>query len=596
MRKKPRSSNASEAVVVGLIVSSAVVVDPFGFQAFLLLRYAVTLVALLAAGVVMWRQGISLPRQRAVRIAILAFLILLLVSSMFARAPVVAVLGAAGRQLGWLAWVVFAVAFVAGLSLFDRSEHRRIETALVLGFSSAIIGVGAIALLELVGAPLVTVNQQFGSRLQASFGNPAVLGAFAVLGFPTVVGGLVGRRLPVLTGTASAVGAVLLVLSGSRGAWIGLAIGAIFAGVSIGYRRSGLTRVRIAAVAALVVVLLGITVLTGRWETALAGFEGRVATWQVAGSVVAEHPVVGVGPEGFATAFAEAVDDDYVIRYTRDDVVDRAHNGILEVATTSGIPGLLVYLVLIVAVVIAAWKATRSGDEMRPVIVGAAAGTVAYLVQQQVLFQLAVLDLSFWLVVGLLTVIAGLASDRQRMPVAAIAMLAFVAVVGIYATIGIYADHEDQAALRSADVGQAMARLEHAAVLRPSDDIHAIIAVAISGEANDPRVNARAGRIVDKALVTDPTNGTLILERSALLVDAYELSGAVGALDEAQTDLEELVSRDETNGDAFLRLGAIAYYRAQYDAARAYWMRSAYLMPHRQEPTDNLKVLGEGDG
>ena len=353
-------------VLVGLIVTSAAVVDPFGFQAFLLLRYGATLLFLLVVVSVQWKQGVSLPAHRPIRIAVPAFLLLVLISSVFARSPLVAIAGAAGRQLGWLAWVLFAVAFFAGLSLFNRSERDRVETALVVGFAIAILGVGVIAALELVGSPLVSVNQQFGSRLQASFGNPAVLGAFAVLGLPVVAGGLVARRFPLLTGPASLIGAALLVLSGGRGALVGFAVGAVFVGVSVMFRRSSRTFVVVAVITAAIVVLLGTTVLTGRWGSAISGFEGRVATWEVAVRVVSDNAAVGVGPEGFSTAFAEGVDDDYVIRYTRDDTIDRAHNGILEVATTIGIPGLLVYLALVAGVLVVAWKATRTGDEIRP--------------------------------------------------------------------------------------------------------------------------------------------------------------------------------------------------------------------------------------
>lgn len=582
--------SASQAAVVAIIVASAVVVDPFGFQAFLLMRYAVALVALLAAFAVMWKQGIALPQQRAIRVAFPSLLLLLFISTLFARAPLVALLGASGRQLGWLAWVMFAVSFVAGLSLFDSSEHRRIETALIIGFSSAIIGVGAIGALELGGVPLVDVNQQFGSRLQASFGNPAVLGAFTVLGLPIVIAGFAARRFPVLTGVASAIGATMLVLSGARGAWVGFAVGAVFAAVALG--RRGASAIVVRSVVIVAVVLLGATVLTGRWGTVLSGMEGRVATWQVAGEVVAGHPVVGVGPEGFATAFTEYVDDDYVIRYTRDDVIDRAHNGMLEVAVSAGLAGLAAYVTLVVMVLSIAWTAATKHGKARPVVVGAAAGVVAYLIQQQVFFQLAVLDLSFWLVVGLLVVLAGLGTDRRKMPIVVAVLFALVAATAVYAAVGVFADHEDKAALASVDAQEALVRLEHAASLRPSDDIHAIIAGGIAGEAGDVRSNASAGRLVDRALAVDPANGVLILERSALLVDAYELSGAVGALDEAQDDLERLVSRDGTNGEAFLRLGAIAFYKGERDIARRHWTRAALLMPHRREPVDNLRILG----
>lgn len=268
-----------------------------------------------------------------------------------------------------------------------------------------------------------------------------------------------------------------------------------------------------------------------------------------------------------------------------------AHNGILDVAVVTGIPAVVIYLVLVFGVGVVVWNASTGGDATRWVTVGAAAGAVAYVVQQQVLFQLASIDAVFWLIVGLLTTTAGFATPRRPTRSAVALVGVFVVLVAAYAYAGVYADHLDRFALIPGDAHVAFDALDRASALRPSDDIHAIVGAQVSEIVGDLGINARAGSLVDKALGMDETNEILILERTGLLVDVYELSGNPMVLDAAQADLDALVIRDTTNGDAFLRLGAIAYHKGDYDLAEQHWLRARFLMPHRHEPVDNLGVL-----
>ena len=114
-----------------------------------------------------------------------------------------------------------------------------------------------------------------------------------------------------------------------------------------------------------------------------------------------DHPVFGVGPEGYRVEFPGAVDADYVDRYGTTVIPDRAHNGIVDLAAIGGLPAAALYAALLVFVIRAAWRAVRRAD---PVAVGLAAAAVAYVVQQMVLFPLQELDPVFWIVAGALFV------------------------------------------------------------------------------------------------------------------------------------------------------------------------------------------------
>src|SRR3546814_15208205 len=66
----------------------------------------------------------------------------------------------------------------------------------------------------------------------------------------------------------------------------------------------------------------------------------RSEEWRIAARALADHPIAGVGPEGYRIAFADAVDADYQRAHGRDQQPDRAHAAPLDVALAGGLPAL----------------------------------------------------------------------------------------------------------------------------------------------------------------------------------------------------------------------------------------------------------------
>jgi O-antigen ligase len=583
------------AAVFGLVGASAMVMDPFGIQAFLLARLLVASSALLLAGVLMWKLGVVLLKSRLVGGAGLALLAALLTSGLVSRAPAVALLGASGRQLGVMAWFMFAVAFMVGGSLYEPTEGRRLLRVLVVSFAVAILWVGLVALFEVAGRPLVTPSQSFGGRVQGTFGNPAVLGSFLALALPIVVMGVVERVGAWLAVPAAVMGLWLLVVSGTRGAWLGIGAGVAFVALSLarpGNSRQRLRRTVIASAAVAAVLGLGaLTLLTGRWGSAGAGIEGRVATWGVGVRVVAANPWLGVGPEGFATAFAETVGDHFVIAYTRDQVNDRAHNGLLDLVITTGLAGLVPYVVVIGGVLFLLVRSGKGGGQYGGLTLGVGAAVVAYLVQQQAFFQLPVIDLSFWFLVGILANQLGFVRPVGRHRVLAALAIVVSGLSVVYGILGVAADHADRQAFGAGSTARSLDYLEAAARLRPVDSIHPLLAAALLKGEEAPDQLDRVLCLHDRALRWDRDDGVLIVSKAGLLVSRYEATGDTAALGEAEVMLRGLIERDHTNGEALLRIGAIRYYVGDFAQARAFWLEAARLMPNRQEPLDDLAAL-----
>lgn len=100
------------------------------------------------------------------------------------------------------------------------------------------------------------------------------------------------------------------------------------------------------------------------WQYA---FLGRLAIWQAAGGMIADHWVLGVGVGRFAELFPAYQVTDYYTRYP--------HNLLLEVFAETGVVGLLALLAFLAAGFRAALPALR----MRRVTVGAGAFVAAAL-------------------------------------------------------------------------------------------------------------------------------------------------------------------------------------------------------------------------
>src|SRR5690606_7689117 len=109
---------------------------------------------------------------------------------LFALDPRYAWIGTPERHFGALTWLISLVALAAGMAL----TQARDRTVLFGGVALAGIGVGAAGTAEALGwEPDVFA---VGSRLSATLGSPAYLGAAVALLLPICAGTAIDRGLP----------------------------------------------------------------------------------------------------------------------------------------------------------------------------------------------------------------------------------------------------------------------------------------------------------------------------------------------------------------------------------------------------------------
>jgi O-antigen ligase len=166
---------------------------------------------------------------------------------------------------------------------------------------------------------------------------------------------------------AAAIGLVL-VLAGSRASWITYGLVLLFSGWRLlGWKR--LLGVFVFGAVALVVLAFTVPQVRERMErTALAltaeqgdvddALSGRSRIWSAASCMVREHPVNGVGARGFREAFAACDPTPGVAAAWGEGPALHAHQLVLEVASETGVFGLLLWL----AGAALAWRAWRFAD------------------------------------------------------------------------------------------------------------------------------------------------------------------------------------------------------------------------------------------
>jgi len=194
------------------------------------------------------------------------------------------------------------------------------------------------------------------------------------------------RRLRLAAGAGLAVVVAALVLTWSRGAWLGAAAG--LAVVLILGPRQG-RRLGLLVVVATLLVTIPLAAPRLRWHLErildLAPTQGpfsRVAVWRIGARVFAERPLLGSGLSTFGFMYERHRSD-----ANGPEIAPSAHNLLLNVAAELGVAGLAAVALLIGAGLRAMlrWRARHPpGDRQRQTATLALAAAVALLVHQLV--------------------------------------------------------------------------------------------------------------------------------------------------------------------------------------------------------------------
>jgi len=142
------------------------------------------------------------------------------------------------------------------------------------------------------------------------------------------------------------------------------------------------------------------------------GFRQEVWRWAV--TAVGDFPFTGVG----LGAFRVVVRRLYPLNVNPTYDIAHAHDIFLQTALDVGLPGLIVYLALLLLAFWLGWQAARRDDALRPFALGLLAGLAALHIYglTDALALGSKTGLSFWLALGLLTAMHRLACQTAVTP------------------------------------------------------------------------------------------------------------------------------------------------------------------------------------
>ena len=319
-----------------------------------------------------------------------------------------------------------ALLFLVLLSVArDRAMARRLGVALVLG---AVVSAAMALLLIPAGAVVADAGPP---RLRGLFGSPNNLALILERALPVAVGlALAAASRPRLRTAAWAAVALLvavLVLTFSRGAWIGALAGLAVALFPVwrhstirhsgGSRNPGpiLRRIRastpLLAAGLVAAGLLAAIVTTSGDQLAQlmrpsdAATAARPLLWDSAWRMIADNPVLGVGPDNFLYHYPA---------YIRPEAwaepnISHPHNIVLDTWLTLGIPG-LVAVAAVLAVYARTWRMAlrRSAPGGQALVYGLGGAMLATLVHGMVDSSLFLPELAatFWVVVAMTVMLA----------------------------------------------------------------------------------------------------------------------------------------------------------------------------------------------
>jgi len=288
---------------------------------------------------------------------------------------------------GWvfLLCVNYVVLFYLMIHLFQtRAEMRQLmATLIVAAFLVVLVGGLTRWGIHPFGWWRFEDIHQAANKMTASFGNPNHFAGFMALSLPlALAGGLLVFRSRVRIGCyivgLSIIGG--LVLSLSRGGWMACLCGSLFLVCwLLGSRGIDKKKLLFAACGVTIVVFILIfsnTTVTLRLVTILQDpiqvLGGRLRLWGATATMIADYPILGVGPGNFGTVFTQYHPPGMLVRHFF------AENDYLQWVAEIGVGaiGLIVWIVM-AFLKRAIQKRNHPSRLVRGIAAGALSGMVA---------------------------------------------------------------------------------------------------------------------------------------------------------------------------------------------------------------------------
>ncbi len=329
-------------------------------------------------------------RATSLGIPIIALLILVVISTMLSINVYQSVEGSFMRYDGLVCFLsCIALFFIATQVL---NNETKIEIMVRFGVISALlVSVYGIAQSQSFD-PFPWAYRMFESTRSAStFGNPVILGGYLALMLPLAAACFLRSKDSLEKAfylIATIAISLCLVTTMSRAAWLAgmLGLTILFIGHAKKQGFSISTAVMPMAIVAIVTVLailaIGVPMIADKASSMFGvneSVDSRLLIWESTLKVIPERPLFGFGPDtvGLVLPRYEVAE---LAKYDPAGTLDNVHNAFLQLAVTSGIPAMVVFILIVAMLCFKAYKQLQE-EEVSPIKIGLLAGVMAYTLQ-----------------------------------------------------------------------------------------------------------------------------------------------------------------------------------------------------------------------
>lgn len=319
------------------------------------------------------------------------------------------------RMDGVFSWLHYWAMIVIAASVLREKRDWMVLLSFSVGAALLMAGYGFLQKAGVESLGPLTIYETNLSRITGTIGNPAFLAVYLLFnvtfGLLIIIEQAINRWWRVIAGIAIIPIFVAYIMSGVRGAFIGLVAGVVvfFVGNLFWNQNRRIRRFVGQGFFGFVIVLaiLYALVLQNQWVTEAhqnqwvtnnfgrffyiplndSTVQTRLISWRGALTGFRENFWLGVGPQKFDIIFNEHFDPNFYILVGNETWWDRAHNMILEVAATMGIFGLLSYLGIGLALVYSLYQMGRRKHENRMGVIIIFSFLAGYFIQNLFVFD-----------------------------------------------------------------------------------------------------------------------------------------------------------------------------------------------------------------
>jgi len=341
-------------------------------------------------------------RRNIVFWLLIALLAINLLATIFSLDPNFSLWGSPYRSGGFVNFAFYIIfGLLAFLALKKEDWQKVWNVAIATGVLVSLIAISQWqGLLE---GFLIT----YETRPPSTLGNPIMLALYLLLlSFLTLP--LVIKATPLykklLYSLAFFIFIFTILLTYSRAAYLGLAVGFLYFILAYPFKKRAVSlTLKIAFLAILALGTCGVyyvntqpklpdfihqnktlRLMAGRLSIEKALQDARISGWKVSWQALKDRPILGYGPENFAIGFDKHYDPSLQgiekMPGNFESWWDKAHNFVFDISVTTGIPALIIYLLLFGALFRQLQKTKKKNPPQTLVCHSIQAAFIGYLV------------------------------------------------------------------------------------------------------------------------------------------------------------------------------------------------------------------------